>query len=263
MDAFFSPVVEVAKSWAEKNGLQIDWNDPNPTLSKLAVITQTPREFDFPGMTLPSAFHYAGPFHDGEGREPIPFAWDKLTGAPLIYASMGTIVNGLNHVFRIILQAVEKFPDTQLVLSMGNNLSLDELGPIPSNAIVVPRAPQIELLKRAALCITHAGINTALEALALGVPMVAIPVGFDQPGIAARIAYHGVGEFTSVASLTPERLTKMIQKVLTNPQYRNRARYFQDAIARTHGLDVAADVIERAFQNPMAEFVVERSALRA
>jgi zeaxanthin glucosyltransferase len=62
---------------------------------------------------------------------------------------------------------------------MGNNIQIDDLGPIPASAIVVSKAPQIELLKRAELCITDAGINTTLESLALGVPAVAIPVGFD------------------------------------------------------------------------------------
>jgi hypothetical protein len=70
-------------------GLQIDWNDPTVTVSKLAVITQTPKEFDFPIFNWPSQFHYAGPFHDDEGREQVPFPWEKLTGAPLIYASPG------------------------------------------------------------------------------------------------------------------------------------------------------------------------------
>jgi zeaxanthin glucosyltransferase len=113
-----------------------------------------------------------------------------------------------------------------------------DLGPIPSNAIVLNRAPQIEVLKRAALCITHAGVNTTLESLAEGVPMVAIPIGFDQPGIAARIAYHGVGEFIEVEELTQEHLSELIQKVLKNPGYRDKARYFQKVIAETHGLDV-------------------------
>jgi zeaxanthin glucosyltransferase len=245
--SFFGPVLAVAKSYAEKKGLQIDWSNPTATVSKLAVITQTPREFDFPGSPWPAQFHYAGPFHDGEGRAPIPFPWEKLTGEPLIYASLGTLVNGLEQAYRDIFKAVETVPGTQLVLSVGNNVSLDDLGPIPSNAIVVPKAPQIELLKRAALCITHAGVNTALECLAQGVPMVAIPIGFDQPGVAARIAYHGVGEFVEVEDLTADRLSKLIQTVLGNPNYRESARYFQRVIAETHGLDVAADAIERAF----------------
>jgi MGT family glycosyltransferase len=248
ISSFFSPVLAVAKSYAEKTGLQIDWNDPTATVSKLAVITQTPQEFDFPISNWPPQFHYAGPFHDDEGREQVLFPWEKLTGAPLIYASMGTLVNGMEHVYRTILEAVGRIPETQVVLSVGKNIKRDDLRPIPSNAIIVSTAPQIELLKRAALCITHAGLNTALEALAQGVPMVAIPIGFDQPGVAARIAHHGVGEFVEIGNLTAERLSELIQRVRKNPSYRDRARYFQKVIAQTRGLDLAADLIERAFK---------------
>jgi len=109
-------------------------------------------------------------------------------------------------------------------------------------------APRIELLRRAALCITHAGLNTALESLAQGVPMVAIAIGYDQPGVAARIAYHRTGEFVEIANLTVERLSELIQRVRTNPSYRERARYFQKVIGQTHGLDLAADAIEQAFE---------------
>jgi UDP:flavonoid glycosyltransferase YjiC (YdhE family) len=110
---------------------------------------------------------------------------------------------------------------------------------------VVSKAPQIELLKRAELCITHAGINTTLESLACDVPMVAIPVGFDQPGIAARIVYHRVGESVPVASMNKEDLSGAFQ-VLGNSSHRDTARQFQRTIAQTHGLDRAADVLELA-----------------
>jgi MGT family glycosyltransferase len=259
---FLAPVLAVAKSYAEKHGLKIDWNDPTATLSKRAVITQTPREFDFPITNWPPQFHYAGPFHDGEGREQVPFPWERLTGAPLIYASMGTLVNGMEIVYRTILEAVRRSPATQLVLSVGNSISLDDLGTIPPNAIVVSKAPQIELLKRAALCITHAGVNTTLEALAQGVPMVAIPIGFDQPGVAARIAYHRVGEFVEVENLTVERLTELMHRVRRNPSYGLRARYFQKVIARTRGLEVAAYAIEQAFKkDQIADSAGEREEL--
>jgi zeaxanthin glucosyltransferase len=259
---FLAPVLAVAKSYAEKHGLDIDWNDPAATQSKLAIITQTPREFDFPISNWPLQFHYAGPFHDGNGREQVSFPWESLTGAPLIYASMGTLLNGKGIVYRTILEAVRRSPETQLVLSVGNNVSLDDLGTIPSNAIVVQKAPQLELLKRAALCITHAGLNTALEALAQGIPMVAIPIGFDQPGVAARIAYHRVGEFVEVENLTVEHLSELIQRVRKNPSYRLRARYFQKMIAQTRGLDVAAYAIEQAFQkNQTVDSAGERAEL--
>jgi UDP:flavonoid glycosyltransferase YjiC (YdhE family) len=77
---------------------------------------------------------------------------------------------------------------------------------------------------------------------------VAIPIGFDQPGVAARVAYHRVGEFVEIGDLTAERLAQLIQKVGQNPSYRDNARYFQKVIAQTQGLDLAADVIEGAFK---------------
>jgi zeaxanthin glucosyltransferase len=240
-------VKPIAQAYAERNGMEINWSNPSATVSKLAVITQTPREFDFPIPNLLPQFHYAGPFNDMEGREPVPFPWEKLTGEPLIYASMGTLVNGLKNVYGSLLEAVSHFPEMQVVLSVGKNVSAGDLGPLPSNTVVVPVAPQNELLKRAALCITHAGLNTALEALAQGVPMVAIPIGYDQPGVAARITHHGVGEFIEIGSLTTRRLSKLIAKVTTGPSYRDKARWFQRVIAKARGLDRAADIIERVF----------------
>ena len=62
------PVLAIAQPYAEKAGLHIDWKDPSATTSKLATITQSPREFDFPNPSWPPTFHYAGPFHDDEGR---------------------------------------------------------------------------------------------------------------------------------------------------------------------------------------------------
>jgi zeaxanthin glucosyltransferase len=253
LDAIFGPLAQVARSYAEKAGLKIDWNDPAATVSKLAVITQTPKEFDFPGIPWPSQFHYAGPFHDDEGRRPVPFPWEQLTGKPLIYASLGTLVNGLDDVYKHILKAVEHLEDVQVVLSVGKNINPENLARIPSNTIVVRSAPQIELLKRATLCITHAGLNTVLESLAHGVPMVAIPIGYDQPGTAARIEYHGTGEFIELDELTAKRLSGLIEKVLQDPSYRERADYFQKVISKTRGLDVAADIIEQAFHKYQAE----------
>jgi MGT family glycosyltransferase len=240
-------LLPIAQSYAERVGFEIDWADPAATVSKLAVITQTPKEFDLPISHLAPQFHYAGPFRDDEGREPIPFPWEKLTGKPLIYASLGTLVNGLNKVYRTILEAVSEFPETQVVLSVGKNLDPTELEPFPSNTIVVRSAPQTELLKRAELCITHAGLNTALESLAEGVPMVAIPIGYEQPGVACRIAYHGVGEFVDVENVTARHLVELIAKVRSNPSYRDKAHWFQQIIKETRGLDVAAEIVERAF----------------
>jgi zeaxanthin glucosyltransferase len=87
---------------------------------------------------------------------------------------MGTVQNGNADVFRTIVAAVPKHKATQLVLSIGNVLRPEQIGPLPKNAFVVNHAPQLELLKKASVCITHAGFNTVLEALTQGVPQVSI-----------------------------------------------------------------------------------------
>ena len=247
LTALFAPVVPVARAFADEVGLAIDWNQPGVTGSRLAVITQTPEIFDFPGVQWPPEFHYAGPLADAEARAAVPFAWDRLDGRPLVYASMGTLLNGSVAVQRAILDAAERLEDHQVVFSVGGNVDLNGLGAIPPNVVAVPTAPQLELLKRAVLCITHAGLNTVLEALGEGVPMVAIPVGYDQPGVAARIAYHGVGEFVAVQELTADALSARIRTVLDHERYREAAGRFRDALARIDGPERAADIIERAF----------------
>ena len=248
--ANLAPVTAVAKNWAQSEGLQIDWSEPDATLSNRAIITQTPREFDLPNSSLPDHFHYAGPFKDAHGREPIFFPWDRLTGLPLIYASMGTLVNGDEGVFNTIIEAVAGIERVQLVLSTGNNININALRPLPANAIVVPSLPQVELLAIASVCITHAGINTVLEALSAGVPLVALPVGFDQPGIATRITYHHVGESLPAATLTSENLSAAIGNVLSNPIFRCNAQRLQEIIAKTNGLKLAADLIETSLATP-------------
>src|SRR6202166_3716377 len=237
---------EGVKAYAKRAGLEIDWEDPGCTLSKIAWLTQTPRAFDFENSHWPSQFHHTGPFHDGKGREQLNFPWERLTGEPLIYASMGTILNGRLDVFRTIVAALAKHNDVQLVLSVGDQIDPKQIGSVPSNTIIVKRAPQLDLLKLTSVCITHAGLNTVLECLAQGVPQVAIPVTFDQPGVAARIADKQTGVVASLDKLTPDHLSSLLNEVLTNPVYRKNAEKLQEAIAEADGLSAAAGLVEES-----------------
>src|ERR1700732_334221 len=160
---------------------------------------------------------------------------------------MGTIMNGRADVFRTIAAGVANHRGTQLVLSIGDRLDPKQIGPLPSNAIIVNQAPQLELLKQASVCITHAGLNTVLESLAQGVPQLAIPVTFDQPGIAARIAAKKTGVTMPFEKWTSDRLATLLGEVLDNGVYRENARRLQDIIAKTNGLSMAADIVERSF----------------
>jgi MGT family glycosyltransferase len=234
------------RAHADGAGLKIDWDNPGSTLSPWASVSQVPKAFDFESSHWPPQFHHTGPFQDGKGRERVDFPWDRITGEPLIYASMGTIVNGRPEVFRTIIAALAKNKGLQLVLSIGDQIDPQQLGPAPKNAIIVKRLPQLELLKLASVCITHAGLNTVLESLAQGVPQVAIPVAADQPGVAARIAHHRTGVVTSLDKLTADHLSVLLNEVLHNPVYRNNARRLQKAIAEANGLSVAVDIIEQS-----------------
>ena len=212
--------------------------------SSLAQITQQPAIFDFPHRNLPAHFHYTAPFHDERSGDAIAFPYEKLDGRPLIYASLGTLQNRLDHVFHAIAQACEGL-DAQLVLSLGNQNQTVPTN-LPGNPLVVAYAPQLELLKRATLVITHAGLNTVLETLSQGVPMVALPIANDQPGVAARVAYLGAGEMIPLKIVTPQRLRESLLKVLSNSAYRERARVVQAEIAKVDGVVRAADIVEQA-----------------
>ena len=216
-------------------------------LSSLAQITQLPEALEFPIVNRPVWPHHTGPFVDGQVRVPVAFPWERLNGKPLVYASMGTLQNGSEGIFCTIAQACAGL-DVQFVLSMGGSREPRELGELPGSPIVVRYAPQLDLLQRAAVVVTHAGLNTTLESLAEGVPLVAIPMGNDQPGVAARIAHVGAGVVIPQRKLNRRRLRRAIDAVLQEEKYGSAARRVQQAIRQANGLERAADVIEGALK---------------
>jgi zeaxanthin glucosyltransferase len=216
--------------------------------SPWAHVSQQPPAFDFPRRHLPPQFHYTGPWHDRSARPPIPFPYEKLNGGRIIYASMGTLQNRIQSVFREIAQGCQGL-DAQLVISLGGGSTPEQLGQLPGNPIVVAEAPQLELLSRASLTITHAGLNTALESLSYGVPMVAIPVSTDQPGVAARVKWLGAGEVISLKQLRADRLRQLLQRVLAQPSYTFQAKRLQEIFQAANGTKTAVDIIERVLKD--------------
>ena len=220
------------------------------TFSPFAQISQQIREFDFPRKALPSCFHYVGPIR-GQQRRAVDFPWDQLDGRPLVYASLGTVVNSQGRLYRTIAEGCAGL-DAQLVLSLGGAEMRGGLDNLPGSPLVVSYAPQVELIRRAALTITHAGLNSTLESLAEGVPLVAIPVTFEQPGIAARIRWTGAGEFIRAGALTANRLRSAVTKVLGNSAYRQAAERMKIAIAQSRGGRQAAAIIEEVIRTKCA-----------
>ncbi|NES90818.1 glycosyltransferase [Okeania sp. SIO2B9] len=238
------PLIEVVSKYRTQWNLPLQPQPDTPNY-QLAQISHQPAELEFPRENLPKCFHFTGPYHYSGTREPVAFPWDKLTGKPLIYASLGSLVNRFFDVFDKIAVACDGL-DAQLVMSLGGSATPESLPNLPGNPLVVKYAPQLELLQKVTLTITHAGMNTTLECLNNGVPMIAIPIAFDQPGVAARIAWSGAGEAIPLKRLTVARLRKAISKVLTQPSYKQNALRLQSAIQRSGGVTRAADIIEQA-----------------
>ncbi|WP_333219376.1 nucleotide disphospho-sugar-binding domain-containing protein [Microcoleus sp. Pol12A5] len=218
--------------------------------SPLAQICQLPPEFDFPRKELPQCFHYVGPLKDPSGLEPVSFSsisfpFEKLTGQRLIYASLGTLQNRKWEIFQTIAEACLG-NGAQVVISLGNPNIQDFALDLPGSPLVVPYAPHQQLIEKATLVITHAGMNTTLAALSSGVPLVAIPITNEQPGIASRIARTGAGEVVPLVRLNVPRLRDVIRLVLAGDSYKQNALRLQDTIRRAGGVTRAADIIEQA-----------------
>jgi len=168
-----------------------------------------------------------------------------LTGQRLIYASLGTLQNRKWEIFQTIAEACLG-NDAQIVISLGNPNIQDFALDLPGSPLVVPYAPHQQLIEKAALVITHAGMNTTLAALSSGVPLVAIPITNEQPGIASRIARTGAGEVVPLKRLNVSRLRDVIRLVLAKDSYKQNALRLQNTIRHAGGVTRAADIIEEA-----------------
>jgi zeaxanthin glucosyltransferase len=245
-DWMFSGILQTINQQRRAWGLR-PAQDVDSLFSRLAQVAQLPAALELPGRRTPPHVHHTGPWTDAAGRAPVDFPWSRLDlGRPLVYASMGTLQNGILQTFRLIAEACVGL-DLQLVISLGGGQDPALLGDLPGDPVVVGYAPQLELIRRSALTISHGGLNTALESLAWGVPMVVLPVAYDQPGVGARVEWSGVGRSIPVGRLTLDRLRDAVRTVLGNPACRERASQLRTSIEAADGLNRAAEVIERAF----------------
>ncbi len=221
-----------------------EWGD---TRKALAWITQVPEIFDFPRRDK-NRYTYTGPWINSSRRIQLDFPWERLNGKPLIYSALGTLLNNRMDVYTNIVNAC-CIIDCQLVLSVGSFIPdeiVENFQHQYPQFIFVRKAPQVELLERATLFITHGGANSVLEALQAGVPMVAIPLGNDHPTIAARISYHKLGVYVPLKKLNSQRLHQAVIEVLDNIKlFTENALAFSKLIKQNPGLIMGAEAIER------------------
>jgi zeaxanthin glucosyltransferase len=223
------------------------YRKPDDSFSTLAQIAQLVPSFDFPRTTVPPVLHFVGPFQR-QALSAVPFPFDRLDGRPLIYASFGTTFGGRTAELRPIAEACATLP-VQLVISLGGAEPQAEHSAFPGNPLIVRYAPQRKLLSAAALAITHAGLNTTLEALSFGVPLLALPIAGDQLGVSARIQYHGVGLVLNRKQRTAGSLKSAISSILNDSRWRIAAKRMQAAVGNSAGAAEAARIIEKVAES--------------
>ncbi|MFN9618148.1 MAG: glycosyltransferase [Synechococcaceae cyanobacterium] len=243
LDNLMAPIRREVRSFRRQAGLPPLRAGAQPD-SRLAQICQQPAAFEFPRRRLPACLHFTGPLLQPGSRPEVPFPWERLDDRPLIYASLGTLQNRQLGLFATIAAACHNL-DAQLVIGLGGGCAPEDLPPLAGSPLVVGYAPQLALLQRAVLTITHAGLNTVLESLSEGVPLVAIPITNDQPGVAARIAWSGCGAVVPLRRLSVGRLRAAIEQGLHDPGIHANARRLQRAIQRAGGVARAATIVEQ------------------
>lgn len=225
-------------------------------LSPYAQISQCVPGFDFPRTELPASFHEVGPLRLPATQDPA-LSYPIRTDKPFVFASLGTLQGGRFTLFERIARACRTL-DVQLLIAHCGGLNLQQCDALRQAGAhwVTDFAPQRATLARADAVITHAGLNTVLDALEAGTPMLALPIAFDQPGVAARIEHAGVGLRLSPKRLTSGKLALALQRLLTEPHFRWKAQAFQPRVQAAGGVQKAADLIE----DVLSKVALERPA---
>ncbi|MFP5020997.1 macrolide family glycosyltransferase [Pseudonocardia phyllosphaerae] len=239
MAAAFAAVGDRDAEFARSQGLQPFWFGDTGDLDLVFV----PREFQIAGDTFGPPWVFTGPDlgsrADDEWTPPAPLHPD----GPLVLISLGTAFNARPDFFRMCAEAFRDSP-WQVVMSIGNRVDPAELGELPDNVVALPFVPQIPVLRRASVFVTHNGMNSTLEALYLGVPQVGVPQMLEQDLNAERVEELGCGRRLDPRTLDAATLRATVDEVAGDPSYRAAAEKFG---ARMHEVDapaLGADALE-------------------
>ena len=161
----------------------------------------------------------------------------------MIYISLGTVFNEKADFYRMCYKAFADIGRT-VVLSVGKRTNIDALGTMPRNFIVQEFVPQLELLQRTALFVTHGGMNSVSEALYYGVPLVVIPQSADQNLVGQRIEQLGAGKALRRTRVTAQRLRSTAEDILAEPAYQQASARLGKSFGQPDGYLHAADEIQ-------------------
>lgn len=204
-----------------------------------AVLLATSKAFDFAPEPLPAPFVHVGPYlADPAWAE--PFA-PPPSDAPLVLVSFSSLYQAQEPVLRAVIVALGQLPVRGLVTT-GPTIDPAELH-APGNVVVVRSAPHGDLLKDAALFITHAGHGSTLRPLMAGVPVLCLPMGRDQNDNAARVVHRGAG-LTLPVDAAPDAIAAAARRLLDDPAFKAAARALGSAVRADEAARDAAAVLE-------------------
>ena len=159
-----------------------------------------------------------------------------------IVISLGTTyVNQQKAFYQKCLEAFGSL-DMEIYMNIGRNIQPGELGYIPPNFILSSMLPQLSLLSKACLFITHGGANSTREALYYGVPMLIYPIDGDQFDVADRIVQLQCGEQYRPDS-SSEQLYQQAMDVMENQTYSQNCFRMKQNLQQNGGCRIAAEAI--------------------
>ena len=159
-----------------------------------------------------------------------------------MYISLGTIVNFDSNFYEKCFKIFKNF-EAIFVLSIGNNLNINDFADIPENFIIGNYVPQLEILKHANAFVTHGGMNSVSEALYYNVPLVVIPITADQPFVAQRVSELGAGISLIKDKVSEENLKHSLERIMSEETFVINAKQISESFKKAGGYRRAADEI--------------------
>ena len=222
------------KGYPVKSVLDIIQNDNNTH-----TVVYTSPEFQPCSETFSDKYAFVGP-----SIRPASDVFAKKR-EQLIYISMGTVNNDMMSLYK---KCISAFTDTeyQVIMSVGNLVSLNEFGKLPENISVYEQVDQIAVLQIADVFISHCGMNSVNESLYFGVPLVMLPQTSEQGGVAERVHQLGAGIKLNKADIPS--ILKAVNMLLSNAAFKENAMKISEGFRRCPGAKGAADKIIQVVQ---------------